>query len=205
MDRLVMGGLLTAVAVVPAIARADQGEWRIGAAGGAMVVDARVGGANGTGIGFEACGRLGYGLSNTFELGLVGGYAHAADVEVDGATVDGQTGKLFANVSTVSLAVELRWAPGVGLARAFERTAPYLAGRGGGALVVGTSQQLFMESSLLLASPTDDVHLRAFIGGALGIEHRLGDHFFLAVELAAATTGEARTFDVTAEVSWAWY
>jgi hypothetical protein len=133
-----IAGLVATVAVVPALGWADQSEWRIGAGGGAIVVDARIGGADGIGIGYEARARLGYGLSNTFELGLVGGYAHAADVAVNGATLEGQTGNLFTNLSTVSLAAELRWTPGVGLARAFERTGPYLAARAGGALVVRT-------------------------------------------------------------------
>src|SRR5262249_37634020 len=155
--KVIVAGFIATVAVVPSLAWADQAEYRIGAGGGLTLVDAHVGGAGGVGTGYEARARLGYGLSNTFELGLVGAYSHSSDIAVDDATVEGQTGKLYTNMSTVSLAAELRWTPGVSVARAFERTGPYLAVRAGGALVVRTSQQLFMEGSLLLVSPTDDV------------------------------------------------
>jgi hypothetical protein len=205
MARLVMVGLLAAVAVAPALARADREEWRIGAGGGAMVVEAHVGGADGTGLGYEAHARLGYGLSNTFELGLVGGYAHAADVEVDGATLEGQTGQLFTNLSTVSLAVELRWTPGIGVVRAFERTGPYLTARTGGALVVRTSQQLFTATGLLLLDQADDLRFTVLAGGAVGIEHRFGDHLFVAGELSVSVGHDQRLFAMTAEAAWAWY
>jgi hypothetical protein len=200
-----MAGLVSMVAVVPALGRADQSEWRIGAGGGAIVVDARAGGADGIGIGYEARARLGYGLSNVLELGLVGGYAHASDVEVDGAAVGGQAGTLYADVSALGLGVEARWTPGLGLARAFERTSPYLAVRAGAALALRANQQLFTPSDQLIVQPSDDVEVGAWVGGSIGIEHRFGDRVFLAVEIMAAVVGEANVLGLSAEGAWAWY
>ena len=202
---LVMSVALSGVVSLSGIARGDGGEWRIGAGGGVTVMDARAGGAGGTGVGYGAHGRLGYGLSNTFELGLVGGYSHASDISFEGAALEGQSGKLFADLSTASIGAELRWTPGVWLARAFERTGPYIAARAGASLVIRTSQQLFTESSLLLVAPSDDLHLAPFAGAALGVEHRLGDHLFVAAELGGVATPESRDVALTLEVAWSWY
>jgi len=197
--------LLLGVALLPALARADEREWRVGIGGGGTVVNARAGGADGTGIGFGARGRLGYGLSDTIELGLVAGYARASDIAFEAATLEGQTGTLFADVSTFTLGAELRWTPGLGLSRAFGRTGPYIAARAGAALALRTSQQVFTATNLLLLDAQDDLRLAAFAGGALGLEHRFGDHFFLAAELAASFGGDLRSFSVTGEAAWAWY
>ena len=201
-----MGRLVVvALALVPALARADQAEWRIGAGGGVTVIDARAGGVGGTGVGYAARGRLAYGLSNIVELGLVGGYAHASDLEFDSTMLKNQTETLYADVSTFSFGTEVRWTPGVGLARAFERTGPYVAARAGGALVMRTSQQLFTEGGLLIVAPSADLHFAPFAGAGLGVERRFGDHLFLAAELAAWFCVDAREFGLTAEAAWAWY
>jgi len=197
--------LLVGLVLLQAVARADEREWRVGIGGGGTVVNARAGGVDGTGIGFGARGRLGYGLSDTIELGLVAGYARASDIAFDSATLEGQTGKLFADVSTFTFGAELRWTPGLGFARAFERTGPYMSARAGGALALRTSQQLFTATNLLLLDARDDLHISAFAGGALGVEHRFGDHFFLAAELAASTSVDERSLAFTAEAAWAWY
>jgi hypothetical protein len=185
--------------------RADEGEWRIGLAAGAAVTSVRAGGVDGAGAGLGARARVGRGLSNTIELGLFGGYAHAANVELDGATLEGQIGTLFADVSVVMLGVELRYTPGVGLTRAFERTGPYLAARAGGALVLRTSQQLFTAAGLLVLDRGDDLDLAVLAGGALGIEHRFGDHLFVGAEVGASLGVASRSLGFTVEAAWAWY
>jgi hypothetical protein len=186
-------------------ARGDKGEWRVAAGGGLTLMAVRVGGASGTGAGYDARARLAYGLSNMLEVGLVGGYTHASDTSFDEAALEGQTGKLFADLSTIVLGAELRWTSGLGLARAFERTSPYVAARAGGAVVLHTSQQLFTESGLLLLQPKDDWHFGPFAGVALGVEHRFGDHIFLAGEFAASVVGTDRLFGLNAEAAWSWY
>src|SRR5512147_2447788 len=98
---------IVALALLPAFARADDREWRAGIGGGGMVVSAHAGGADGTGLGFGARARLGYGLSDIIELGLVAGYVRASDVAFNAATLEGQTGNLFAHVSTFTLSAEL--------------------------------------------------------------------------------------------------
>ena len=108
-------------------------------------------------------------------------------------------------MTTINLGAELRWTPGVGLARAFERTSPYVAARAGAALVMRTSQQLFTEGGLLILAASDDRHLTPFAEAALGVEHRFGDHLFFAAELAASLYVDERSFGVTAEAAWAWY
>ncbi|SRR6266567_7591851 len=187
------------------IARGDEGEWRIGAGGGGAVANARLGGASGTGVGYVARGRVCYGVPNTFELGLVGSYSHASDIAFDGAALDGQTGNLFADLSEVSVGAEVRWTPGLGLARAFERTSPYVAARAGAALLMRTSQQLLTESGQLLLEPKDDLHLAPFVGAALGVEHRFGDHFFVAGEISVSLGGDVRLVGLTGDAAWAWY
>jgi hypothetical protein len=184
---------------------ADKGEWRVGAGGGLTLMDARVGGVSGTGAGYDARARLAYGLSNTLDVGLVGGYAYASDISFEEAALGGQTGKLFADLSTIVLGAEMRWTLGLGLSRAFERTSPYLAARAGGALFVHTSQQVFTATNLVLLKAGDDLHIEAFAGAALGIEHRFGDHFFVAVELGASFSVDQRSFGLGAEAAWAWY
>jgi hypothetical protein len=119
--------------------------------------------------------------------------------------VESQAGKLFADVSTFSMGAEVRWTPGLGLARAFERTGPYVAARAGAALLVRTSQQLFTASGLLILDANDDRRIAAFAGAALGVEHRFGDHFFLAAELAACLGVDERELGLTAEAAWVWY
>ena len=197
--------VLAALASLPAVGHADQGEWRIAVGGGVTVLDANVGGASGSGVAYEARGRLAYGLSNTVEVGLVGSYVHASDLAFDGASIEGQTGTLFADVSTFTVGAELRWTPGVGLAQALERTGPFVAARAGAALVSRTSQQLFTGSSLLILDANDDLHITPFAGAALGVEHRFSDHFFLAAELAASFGVDAREVGLIAEAAWAWY
>jgi hypothetical protein len=204
MGRWVLSALLGLMAV-PNLGRGDICEWRIGAGVGLTVMDARAGGASGTGVGYAARGRLAYGLLNTLEVGLVGDYAHASNIAFDEAAVEGQTGRLFADLSTASIGAELRWTPGLGLARAFERTGPYIAARAGGALVMRTSQQLFTEGGLLLLDPKDVLHLTPFAAAALGVEHRFGDHLFLGGELAVSLGVDERILALTAEATWAWY
>lgn len=187
------------------LAHADDGEWRIGAGGGGTAVNARAGGADGAGIGYEAHGRVGYGVSNTIELGLVGSYASVSNVPFDDAALAGQTGKLFADLSMAELLAEVRWIPGVGLTRAFERTSPFLAARAGAALLVRTSQELLAPGNLLLVVPEDEIDMDPVVGGAIGVERRLGDHLFVAAELGAMWTSGATLFNFTAEATWAWY
>jgi hypothetical protein len=112
------------LAGVSTVAVADKNEWCIGAGGGGAVMNAHAGGTDGTGIGYETHGRLGYGVSNALELGLIGTYSHTSDIAFDDAMLAGQTGKLFGDASMVAVQGELRWTPGLGLARAFERTGP---------------------------------------------------------------------------------
>jgi len=197
--------IVATLLVLPRSTRADEGEWRIGLGGGAAVTSVRAGGVDGAGAGLGARARVGRGLSNTIELGLASGYAHATNVELDGARLEGQAGTLFADVSTVTLEVELRYTPGLGLARAFERTGPYAALRAGGALVLRTSQQLFTAAGLLVLAPGDERDLAALAGGALGIEHRFGDHLFVAGEAAASLGVASRSLGFTVEAAWAWY
>jgi hypothetical protein len=187
------------------LAHADEAEWRVGAGGGGAVVNVRAGGTDGTGIGYQAHGRVGYGLSNTFELGFVGMYASVSNVPFDGAALAGQTGRLFADVSTAELLAEVRWRPGVALAGAFERTSPFLAARTGVALVMRTSQELLAPGNLLLVAPQDEIELAAVAGGAFGVEHRFGDHLFVSAELGAERLGDATLIDVTAEAAWAFF
>lgn len=194
-----------AFALLPALARADEREWRAGVGGGGTVVSARAGGADGTGLGFGARARLGYGLSDTIELSMVAAYLRASDIAFSAATLGGQTGNLFADVSTFTVGAELRWTPGVGFARAFERTGPYLAGRAGASVVLRTSQQVFTASSLLLLDADDDLRIAPFTDGAVGVEHRFGDHFFIAAELEAFVCFEQRSVAITVEAAWAWY
>lgn len=193
------------LALLPALAAADESEWRVGIGGGGTLVNARAGGAEGTKLGFAARTRLGYGLSETIELGLVSGYVRASDIRFDEATLEKQAGTLFADISTFSLGAEVRWTPGLGLARAFERTGPYIAARAGAGLALRTSQQVFTETNLLLLDAGDDLHVAAFAGTALGVEHRFGDHFFVATELEAAVGVEHRSLSLTMEAAWAWY
>src|SRR4051812_10223834 len=101
---------------IPGLVRADTGEWRVGAGGGGTLVSAGVGGGTGTGLGLEAHARLGYSLANPIEIGLVGSYAHASDVAF-ASGLDAQGGTLFADLTTIALAADLRWTPGIGLAR----------------------------------------------------------------------------------------
>ncbi len=68
-----------------------------------------------------------------------------------------------------------------------------------------TSQQLFTEGGLLIVAPSDDLHVAPFAGVGLGVEHRFGDHFFLAAELAVSVGVDQRLFATTAEAAWAWY
>lgn len=202
-----MDWLVTIVLIValPRVVHADQSEWRIGIGGGGIVPTAAVGEADGTGIGFGARARVAYGVSDTIELGVVAGYARASDLEFESATIENQTGTLFADLSEIIVGAELRWTPGVGLARAFERTGPYVAARAGGMLILRTSQQLFSGTDLLLVSPSDNLRLTAFGGAALGIEHRFGDHLFLAAELSGCLADDERSFGLIAEAAWAWY
>jgi hypothetical protein len=200
-----IAGLVAMVAVVPALGWADQSEWRIGAGGGAAVMQVQLGGAEGVGLGYAAQGRLDYGLSNVLELGVVGSYAHASDIEVDGRAVGGETGTLYADVSTFALGIEARWTPGLSVARAFERTSPYLAARAGAAFGLRTNQELFTPKSLLLSAPADDVSLTPWAGGALGVEHRFGDRLFLGGEVAVVLGGDDHLLELGAEASWAWY
>lgn len=200
-----MARWILAFALLPAVAGADESEWRAGIGGGGTVVNARAGGAEGSGPGFGARVRLAYAISDMIELGLLAGYTRVADIAFDSATLDGQTGRLFANLSTFTLAAELRWTPGIALARAFERTGPYVAVRAGATLALRTSQQVFTSTSLLLVDAGDDLHIVPVAGGALGVEHRFGDRFFLAAELSAGLGATVRSFSLTAEAAWAWY
>jgi hypothetical protein len=121
------------------------------------------------------------------------------------ATLDGQAGTLYADLTVFTLGAELRWTPGVGLARLFERTSPYVAARAGLTVILHTSQQLFTGSGLLLAQPDNNAHLAPFAGAGIGVAHRLGDHFFLSGEVAVSVTDNQRVFAAIAEAAWAWY
>jgi len=186
-------------------ALSDEGEWRVAAGGGAVVTKASVGGADGTAFGFEAHGRVARGLTNAVDLGLTASYAEGTDVAFAGATLGGQTGTLYSDLRMVSLGLDLRLAPGVALARAFERTGPYLAVRASGALSVRTSQEILSRANLLLTAPPDALGLGLVVGGALGLERRFGDHFVVALELGASVGADARRLALTSEVAWAWY
>ena len=198
-------GLPAVLGLVLPRASADEGEWRLGIGGGALVTTVDVGGATGTGAGYEVRGRLGHGLSNTLELGVAFGYAHASDVRFGAAAILGQVGTLFLDRMAIALGVELRFTPGVGWARAFARTGPYVALRAGGVVDVRTSQALFTAAGLLLASEADDVRVSPSAGGAIGVEHRFGDHVFVAVEAASDLSPAARLFALTGEIAWTWY
>jgi hypothetical protein len=139
------------------------------------------------------------------ELGLVGTYAHATDVSFSAATLDGQSGTLFADLSMATFGAELRWTPGLTLARAFERTGPYLAARAGGALVVRTSQQIFTPGSLILAEPRGSYEIEPFASLGVGVEHRFGDQLFVDCDIAVSYSRNERSVTVDAGISWTWY
>src|SRR5262244_1846692 len=123
--RTMVGALALASSLLAAsIANADKDEWRLGGGGVITLTTASVGGADGTGLGFDVHGRVARSITNALELGLMASYGEATDVAFAGATLEGQTGTLFADLRTASVAVELRFTPGVALARAFERTGP---------------------------------------------------------------------------------
>jgi hypothetical protein len=196
------GLVLWAVSVT---AGADQSEWRLGVAGGAVLTTATLAAAPGTGLGFGVRGRIGYGLSDSVELGGIVSYTDAEDICFEHAAMLGQAGTLYANLSTIAAGAELRWTPGVGVARAFARTGPYLAARGGATLVITSGQQLFAPNNLLILDADDALDVRAFGAAAIGLEHRFGDHLFVAAEIAATFMADARRIDSTFELAWSWY
>lgn len=197
--------LTPGLVLLAATAGADQSEWRLGVAGGAVLTSATLADARGDGLGFAVQGRMGYGLLDSFDLGGIVSYTSVSDVRFEHASMLGQAGTLYANLATFALGAELRFAPGVGLARAFSRTGPYLAVRGGAAVLVMSGQQLFGPSNLLILDVDDGLDVRPFCGAAVGVEHRFGDHLFVAGELAATFMAGARRFDSTLELAWSWY
>jgi len=194
------------VFALAARARADEGEFRLALGGGATIALEHAGGVEGSpGAGWTARGRFAYGLSNTVEIGALMSYGVAANLRFTNARIDGQGGTLFADLATLALGPEVRVTPGVALGRAFARTGPYVAARVGAALAMKTSQELLDAESLLVLTPGDDLSVRPFAAGAVGVEHRFGDHAFFSAELAYVVMPDGGRVEATGEFAWSWY
>jgi len=193
------------VLLAAAAAHADRAEWRFELGGGAAALMSKQGGANGGALAVTGYGRFAYGITDAFDIAVVSTYARGADVEFDFATIDGQKGRLFADLTSCGVLVELRWTLGVGVSRAFERTRPYVAVRAGGALLLVDSQELFDASERTLATPGDSARVAGAVGAAIGLEHRFGDRLTLTGDLDVLVHGDVKHGGFTFSLGWSWY
>src|ERR1043165_884577 len=99
--------LVTFAAVsLPGRARADRQEWRLAVAGVGANVLLSQSGADGSGFGAGGRVHVGYGLTNSVEIGGTASFLKTSALEFAGAHVAGQSGNLFADFYAVDVGVE---------------------------------------------------------------------------------------------------
>jgi hypothetical protein len=190
---------------VGAYAHADAEEWRLALAGSSLSATTTAAGVEGSQLGFGGRLRLGYGLFDPLEIAVEAGGIRAQALEFVRAEIDRQIGNLYADATLLELSIGARWMFGVETWRALERTRPFLGVRGGGVLRILSGQLLLNANDMVLGTPDDELRLAPFIAGGAGIEHRFGDHLFIAVSIDVAYGDEYRHLGGSLEVAWSWY
>jgi hypothetical protein len=188
------------------LAHAEADEWRAGAAATGSVISSTVGGARGTAGGAGGRLTIGYGLTDSLEVGLALDVTYATSVQFAGAALGPQTGNLFGDVFAGEAALYGRWTPGVELVHAFARTQPVVEL---GAGLVGrrlSNQELLDDQGRFVSSPAPDLALAPLFIAGLGVQHRFGRGLLLAVDAnAAASTNGYFRLGGTVELALAWY
>lgn len=198
--------LLLSITTFLSVAHADAQEWRLEITGSGLGVTTEASGVSAQAFAWGGRASLGYGLSNSIDLGVDVSFATASAVEWQGAHVGPLSGNLFGDLYVAELAAGARWHAGVGVARAFEHLHPF-AGLRGGVLFRGVvAQELLSAENLLITSPAADTQFLPFVGAQVGLEHRFGRGFFvgLLADLAYAGSDYSHV-GVSLEVAWSWY
>src|SRR6266545_3163121 len=145
LHRRVATAALPGLLILAGLAHADANEWCLGVAGAGVITKTRTASVAGDALGFGARARLGYGLTNNLELAAEGAFTRTQAVEFNGASIEGQRGDLFADLTTAELEAGVRWTFGVEVWRALERFHPFLGVRAGG-IVRSLSGQVLLNA-----------------------------------------------------------
>jgi hypothetical protein len=195
---------------VPVRAHADADEWRLSVGVGGGMMNLHDSDANGSSVVPGAKMRLGYGLSDAFEVGIGLAVAHGADAEFQNATVHNpasttQMGTLSSEVLALELGAELRWVADNTVALAFARTHPLVGLRGG--FLVRQFNAAYLEGAGGTVTQLDDrSNTLPFVGGTVGVEHRLSHAVAFGLVSDFTYAGSAyRAIVVSLEASWLHY
>lgn len=193
------------LAALPAAARADQGEWRLGVAASGIAATLDESSSSASALVPGGLARLTFGVTNALELGGRLDFRYASAVEFDGASVDGDDGRLVSSFLAPALAADARWVAGVDLSPRLWRTHPTLGARLGLLGVRYSSRMVLDERQRLVDRYDSTLDVRLFAGLDAGVEHRFGKTFVGGVALSADVARGYRALGLNVEMSWLWY
>lgn len=186
-----------------ALADAEEHRFAVGATG--VVASANTGGGSATAPLGSLELRYGYGWKNWLELGGVLFGAGGARVTFDDVTLDNQPGDLRASLIVGGAGLQLRTVGGIELSGAFWRTHPFVT-VGAGVVGLALRDQQLMDSGIGISTPGDDLSLHPYGELELGIEHRFGAGFAVALVGAGRYAGDAyAAASVRLDLAWYWY
>ncbi len=188
-------------------AHADRQEWRLSLAGVVTDAMAERSSSAGAGINPGARARFGYGVRNWLELGGSAGFSWAPGVVFPKAVVDKQPGNLNADVIAVEMAGSIRLQADVPFGRAFfARNRPFVDVRTGLLLEIVRAPKLLDQNGDIVLALSETVTPRAFVGAALGLEHRIAGAWLGGISVDYVYAGSAyQSVGCTLEVSWMTY
>ncbi len=185
---------------------ADAEEKRLGAAGLGTLASTVEGGVRGEGWAWGGRGVFGYGLSNPLELRLSAAVAFGTALEFSGATVGNLKGDLFGDLLTLEGSAGVRVNGGPWLSPLFSRTRPFVELRGGLLVRRLSGQILLGPGNMLITSPDDTTSVLPLLAGGVGLEHRFGRSFLLALSFDAAFAADGtRHLGASLEGTFTWY
>jgi hypothetical protein len=175
-------GLLALGMFAAAEASADEREWRFSLAGSGTILSLEEAGGSGSPWAAGGRFRVGYGLSDLFELGGAGGYVTTGRrIAMPGANIAGQSGTYGAEVSAIETSVDLRLIVGNRISTMFARLHP-LVGLRTGALIRMLDASLLVDGDQnVILRPKDDTSVLPFMAGSLGLEYRFGPTWVIGV------------------------
>ena len=193
------------LAFLPAVVRADRGEWRIGVAASGISARFEDSGSEAAALVPGGLVRVTFGLTNALDLGARLDVHYAPTVELRDANVAGDKGRLFASVLTPTVALEARFVAGVDVSRLFWRTHPVLAARLGILGIRYAGRILLDDMNRLVEGYAATIDVTPLVGLDVGVEHRFGRRLIGGVATTAELARGYRAIGLHLELSWLWY
>lgn len=203
----VAGGLL-----LEGPALADRQEWRF--SGVATLGSATVGYARTTASPFTGGGRgrVGYGLSDLFEVGGNLALANGSGLGFSGAQMsDGkqlQPGDLYANLYSIEIAPDIRFVPDARFIGFFEHTRPYVGVRAGMLIRILSDIELLNpgDGKGVFPSRWNDASVLPFLAPSFGVEHRFNRNWTVGGAFEFLYAGSDYQFlGANLELGWSRY